>query len=153
MFNLEQTAEVLKGQKDLGIFDVQINPNGYVSSQLENRADPNRPYSLTVRPLDGQRTLKIRISVITLAEYDNPIPGVIASAAVSLGKGELRIDSEKGISFEVSHICPDGDDGDLSPEVVEQLIDGLVRNFRQFEILAMQGQGLVETLMKISSPM
>jgi hypothetical protein len=153
MIALEKIAEQLKNHKADGIFDVEIHPDGYVRSQLENRVDPGQPYTLTVQPVAEEHTLRICIPLVTAEQQDIPIPGVSASANISLGGGDLKVDSKSGISFELNHIYQEDDGSDLSPDLLRQLIDGMLRDFRQVETLLLQGQQLVESFMKITPTM
>lgn len=150
MIASEKIAEQLKNRKGNGIFDVEIDSDGYVRCQFENRIDPSQPYTLTVHPFAQERTLRIRIPLITLGPQDSPIPGLSFSTAISLINGVLRADSQSGISFELDHICQYDDGNDLSAELFGQLIDGMLTDFRQIETLTLHGQGMIEALMQIA---
>ena len=149
MTTLEKIAEVMKSQKGNGVFQVEVRPEGYIYSQLENRVDPSQPYTLTVHLLPKERTLQIRIPLINAEQQDIPIPRVSASATISLAGGNLKVDSKTGVSFELDYIYQDNDGNDLLPELFEQLIERMFADFRQFEMLILQGQRMFETLMQI----
>jgi len=153
MTTLEKIAEKLKNRSGEGIFNVKTNPDGYVRSQLENRVDPSQPYTLTVLLVAQEHTLRICIPLVTAERQDIPIPGLLASANISLAGGDLKVDSKTGISFELNHIYQEDDGSDLLPDLFGQLIDGMLTDFRQVETLLLQGQQLVESCMKITPTM
>ena len=152
MITPEKVAEVLKGQEGNGIFQVEVNPEGYVHSQLENRIEPSQPYTLMVHPIAQERTLRIGISMIMSDLPDYSALGVSASSTISFGNKHLTADTEKGMVFELNHLCQDGDDNAPSPEELGQLLDGMVKFFRQIETLMLHTKGLVETIMGMMPP-
>ena len=147
MIALEKITEVLRGQEANGIFQVEINPEGYVCSQLENRIEPIHPFTLTVRPIAEERTLRINISMIMSDLPDCSVLGVSSSSTISFGNKCLTVSTKKGIVFELNHVCRDGDDNAPSTQEFEQLLDGMVKFFRQIEMLLLHTKGLTETFM------
>ena len=147
MITPEKVAEVMKGQEGNGIFQVEVNPEGYVHSQLENRIEPSQPYTLTVHPIVQERTLRINISMIMSGLPDRSALGVSASSTISFRNKCLTVDTEKGIVFELNHICQDADGNAPSPGEFGQLLDEMVRFFRQIETLVLHMQGLIKTFM------
>ena len=105
MIASEKIAEVLKGQEANGIFLVEINPEVYVCSQLKIRIEPSEPFTLTVRPIAEERTLRINISMIMSDLPDCSVLGVSSSSTISFGNKCLTVSSEKGIVFELNHSC------------------------------------------------
>ena len=147
MIASEKIAEVLKGQEANGIFHVEINPEGYVCSQLKSRIEPSDPFTLTVLPIAEERTLRINISMIMSGLPDCSVLGVSSSSTISFGNKCLTVSTEKGIVFELNHVCRDGDDNAPSTQEFEQLLDGMVKFFRQIEMLLLHTKGLTETFM------
>ena len=147
MITSEKIVEVLKGQEANGIFQVEINPEGYVCSQLENRIEPSHPFTLTVHPITQKRTLRINISMNMADLPDYSVLGVSSNSTISFGNKCLTVSTEKGIVFELSHICQDGDDNAPSPQEFGRLLDETVKFFRQVEMLLLHTKGLTETFM------
>jgi len=154
MITREQIAEVLRNRKgEDGISEVKIDPDGSVLAKLENRFGRNQPYTLTVHPIVEDRTLRIRIPLVAGERQGSGIPGVLASANICLAGGRLAIDSKNGIAFEVNHVCQGDGDNDLSAELLGQLLDAMVRDFRRIEMLILYAQRLAQASQDIVSTM
>lgn len=152
MNTLKKIVDELKSRKADGIFDVVINADDCICSHLENRVYPSQPYTLTVQPVPDEHTLRISIPLISVEQQDIPIPDVSACANISLSGGDLKVDSKTGVSFELNHIYQEDDGSDLSPDLLGELMDGMLKDFRQVETLLLQGQQFIESLMKITPP-
>lgn len=133
MITLKQIADVLRNyKKECAISDIKIAPDGYACSLLENRIDSRWPYTLTVHPIVDKQVLRIRIPKI--AEIG---PGSMAIEALLMTNAELTygcvgIDS-RNVTFQVNHVCRSDDDNDPPPEVLEKLLDGVVKSVQQVE--------------------
>lgn len=154
MISAEAILEVVSyPQKEHGISHTEMRPEGSIVSRLENRIDPNQTYNLMVHLLAEEHTLRIQIPLIGAEEQVIPISSVSANANISLAGGDLKVDSETGVSFEVNHIYKGDDAYDISPDLLRQLIEDFLRDFRQVETLIMQGRQLVDSFMKIVPPL
>jgi hypothetical protein len=153
MITREQIAEVLRNRKEEdGISEVKIDPEGDVLAKLENRFELSQPHMLTVHLFVEERELRIRIPLVTGERQDNAIPGVLASARICLAGGRLMIDSKNGITFEVNHVIDD-DENNRSAELLGQLLDAMVRDFRRIEMLILYAKRLAQVSQDIVSTM
>ena len=154
MITREQIAEVLRNRKEEdGISEVKIDPEGDVLAKLENRFEPSQPHTLTtVHLFVEERELRIRIPLVTGERQDSGIPGVLASARICLAGGRLMIDSKNGITFAVNHVIGD-DENNRSAELLGQLLDAMVRDFRRIEMLILYAKRLAQVSQDIVSTM
>jgi len=130
----EQIVDVLKNyNKEGGIYDIKISPNGCVCSQLENHINENRPYTIIVHPIIDRQILRVHIPAIADIDPNNMAMELLLMHNAHLVCGCVGVDSRK-VTLRLNHACRSDDDNDPPPEVVEKLLDWIIDSLRAIEM-------------------
>ena len=121
MVTLEKCRELLERQD--GVEQVEAVRDEFVHAQFANRLNPKEPHDLVVHPVTEKQVLRVFVPHLAKAKSGGELFRVLSRLNYDMLLGNVGVDQDGEVRFEVAQACADGAVEDPSQEVFARLVE------------------------------
>lgn len=140
MITSQQVIEVLETYDGDSLRHIEVDNDGSVRSLIANRLDPDRPYTLLIKPVYHGQVLGFLIRWPDKLQLHSAIPKTLLRVNASLGFGYLAINAKDRVVYAFNYVCRQDDDSDPPPELLKTILDKMVRNLPSIDKALVAGR-------------